>query len=218
MSKALTKTPLPGKSFFLFVVAPVVASAVYFGGTASDVFLTESRFVVRSSEQPTAPNLGGLLKGLSPSVGSENAMVVRDYLLARESIASIDKDLKLREHYKKGDMFQSFPAWFEDASLEQFYDYFPKMPTAGKMHKPERDTLENMNPACPPCNIDKHSLSLEEWRKMIQRSNDVLMRDVSAFRRAVRYGLVSLKDEPVLFYFEKLALEKQRELPRHAVA
>lgn len=92
------------------------------------------------------------------------------------------------------------------------------MPTAGKMHKPERDTLENMNPACPPCNIDKHSLSLEEWRKMIQRSNDVLMRDVSAFRRAVRYGLVSLKDEPVLFYFEKLALEKQRELPRHAVA
>lgn len=129
MSKALTKTPLPGKSFFLFVVAPVVASAVYFGGTASDVFLTESRFVVRSSEQPTAPNLGGLLKGLSPSVGSENAMVVRDYLLARESIASIDKDLKLREHYKKGDMFQSFPAWFEDASLEQFYDYFPKMAT-----------------------------------------------------------------------------------------
>lgn len=87
----------------------------------------------------------------------------------------------------------------------------------GKMHRPERDTLENMNPACPPCNIDKHSLSLEEWRKMIQRSNDVLMRDVSTFRRAVRYGLVSLKDEPVLFYFEKLALEKQRELPRQAV-
>jgi len=68
---------------------------------------------------------------------------------------------------------------------------------------PERDTLENMNPACPPCNIDKHSLSLESWRKIIQRSNDVLLRDVSTFRRAVRYGLVELATKPVVFFFEK---------------
>lgn len=69
---------------------------------------------------------------------------------------------------------------------------------------PHRDTLENMNPACPPCNIDKHSMSLESWRGMIERSNDVLLRDVSTFRRAIRYGLVQLKSEPVLFYFEKV--------------
>ena len=69
---------------------------------------------------------------------------------------------------------------------------------------PERDTLENMNPACPPCNIDKHSLSLESWRQMIQRSNEVLQRDVSTFRRAVRYGLVALSAEPVVFYFERV--------------
>lgn len=127
MANTLKKKPLPIKSFLLFVIAPVVASAVYFGGAASDVFLTESRFVVRSSEQATVPSLGGLLKGISPSVGSENAMVVRDYLLARESIASIDQSLKLREHYQKGDALQSFPSWFEEASLEHFYDYFPKM-------------------------------------------------------------------------------------------
>lgn len=41
----------------------------------------------------------------------------------------------------------------------------------GKMLRPERDTLENMNPACPPCNIDKHSLTLEGWRQLMQRSN-----------------------------------------------
>jgi 5-methylcytosine-specific restriction endonuclease McrA len=68
---------------------------------------------------------------------------------------------------------------------------------------PERDTIHNLNPACPPCNIDKHSLSLEDWRQMIQRSNDVLLRDVSTFRRAVRYGLVSLASGPVVFYFER---------------
>lgn len=67
---------------------------------------------------------------------------------------------------------------------------------------PHRDTLANMNPACPPCNIDKHSLSLESWRQMIQRSNEVLHRDVSTFRRAVRYGLVALSAKPVVFFFE----------------
>lgn len=118
-----------GKAFWLVVVVPVAASAAYFGLLASDVFLSESRFVVRSSEQPSAASLGGLLKGIAPSVGSENAMVVRDYLLARETIAGLDRQLGLRAHYRQGDALQAFPAWFEDATLEQFYEYLPKMAT-----------------------------------------------------------------------------------------
>lgn len=81
----------------------------------------------------------------------------------------------------------------------------------GKMHRPERDTIENMNPACPPCNLDKHSLSLEAWRDLMQRSNEVLLRDVSTFRRAVRYGLVTLNSAPIVFYFEKLATSAKGE-------
>ena len=73
---------------------------------------------------------------------------------------------------------------------------------------PERDTLENMNPACPPCNIDKHSMSLESWRSCIQRGNEGLMRDVGQFRRAVRFGTVSVVDCPVVFYFERIAQEQ----------
>ena len=78
---------------------------------------------------------------------------------------------------------------------------------------PHRGTLEYMNPACPPCNIDKHSMSLESWRNIIQRSNDVLQRDVSTFRRAVRYGLVQLTSSPVTFYFERLAGPAPKEAP-----
>ena len=70
---------------------------------------------------------------------------------------------------------------------------------------PERANLLNMNPACPPCNIDKHTFSLEEWRQIIQRSNEVLMRDVSTFRRAARFGLVSLNTAPVTFHCERLS-------------
>lgn len=48
-------------------------------------------------------------------------------------------------------------------------------------------------------------MSLEDWRGIIARSNEVLTRDVSTFRRALRYGLVQLNTKPVLFYFEQLA-------------
>ena len=75
----------------------------------------------------------------------------------------------------------------------------------GRMHRPERDTVENMNPSCVPCNLDKHAMTLEDWRGMIERSNEVLTRDVSTFRRALRYGLVQLNTQPVLFYFERVA-------------
>ena len=79
--------------------------------------------------------------------------------------------------------------------------------------RPENDTLANMNPACPPCNIDKHSMKLEDWRKTMQRSNEVLMRDVSTFRRAVRYGLVKLTNNPIVFHFERAAQAAKQGAP-----
>ncbi|WP_047219093.1 HNH endonuclease [Delftia lacustris] len=81
--------------------------------------------------------------------------------------------------------------------------------STGRMLRPERDTLENLNPACAPCNLDKHSLTLEAWRALMQRSNEVLMRDVSTFRRAVRYGLVELKATPIVFYFERAQAQQK---------
>lgn len=76
--------------------------------------------------------------------------------------------------------------------------------------KPENDVIENMNPACPPCNIDKHSLTLENWRAMMQQTCKALMRDSSTFRRAVRYGLVKIDDSPIVFYFERIADAKKQ--------
>ena len=81
--------------------------------------------------------------------------------------------------------------------------------STGRMLRPERDTLENLNPACAPCNLDKHSLTLEAWRALMQRSNEALMRDVSTFRRAARYGLVELKAAPIVFYFERAQAQQK---------
>lgn len=70
---------------------------------------------------------------------------------------------------------------------------------------PERDVIENLNPACPPCNINKHSCSLEGFRKQIEHYRDVqLLRDSGTARHLHRFGLLEIKQDPVVFYFEKV--------------
>lgn len=92
-------------------------------------------------------------------------------------------------------------------------DWLKRVGFAADTHRPpdypERDVLANLNPACAPCNIDKHSMTLEGWRELMQRSNEVLMRDVSTFRRAVRYGLVEMKSTPIVFYFERAQAQQK---------
>jgi 5-methylcytosine-specific restriction endonuclease McrA len=75
------------------------------------------------------------------------------------------------------------------------------------MDRPERDTFGNLMPACAPCNIDKHAMSLEEWRKKLQRSVDVLARNQPTYRHARRFGLVRETGAQVSFHFERAVQE-----------
>lgn len=71
------------------------------------------------------------------------------------------------------------------------------------LDRPENDTLDNLFPACQQCNIDKHCMSLEGWRGVVQEKVAVCRRNYSAFRHAERFGLVQEIKIPVVFWFEK---------------
>ena len=71
------------------------------------------------------------------------------------------------------------------------------------MKFPELDTLENLVPACKPCNIDKSVYPLEEWRAKLQRSCEVLRNNQPTYRHALRFGLVKEEAAIVVFYFER---------------
>lgn len=69
---------------------------------------------------------------------------------------------------------------------------------------PERLTLANQVPACPSCNINKHSYSLEEFRALIAGFVRSLNRDSVQYKVAKRYGLIVETDRPIQFYFETI--------------
>lgn len=74
-----------------------------------------------------------------------------------------------------------------------------------KMVKPERNTVANMMPACKGCNLHKGGYPLEDWRRILQRSAEIVGKQTSTFRAGVRMGVISVSTEPVTFYFERLA-------------
>jgi hypothetical protein len=71
------------------------------------------------------------------------------------------------------------------------------------MGSPERDTIDNMFPACRACNIDKHAMSLETWRGVVAGKVGVCRRNYKAFSHAERFGLVQEISKPVVFWFER---------------
>lgn len=80
-----------------------------------------------------------------------------------------------------------------------------RLRATGDVHRPERDCIENLNPACAPCNIDKHAMSLEGWRQKLQGAVGVLTRNQPTYRHAVRFGLVQETGAAVVFFFERAA-------------
>jgi hypothetical protein len=73
----------------------------------------------------------------------------------------------------------------------------------GEVYRPENDTLANMMPSCPPCNIDKHMMALEDWRTKLSRTLGVLQRNNPTYRHALRFGMLEEKPAPIVFYFER---------------
>jgi len=67
---------------------------------------------------------------------------------------------------------------------------------------PERFSIDNQMPSCPSCNINKHSMSLEEFRMLIAVFINSLNKRSVQYKIAKKFGLIKEISKPVVFYFE----------------
>ncbi|HDT5989640.1 TPA: HNH endonuclease [Raoultella planticola] len=72
----------------------------------------------------------------------------------------------------------------------------------GRVFHPERHDLENLFPACSPCNLFKATFSIEGFRKQIAHQPERAQAYSVNFRTAQRFGLVTVIERPVVFWFE----------------
>lgn len=110
--------------FSIVVLIPTFLAMVYYGLIASDIYISESRFIIRSPERPSASPIGSLLKGTGFSRSQDDSYSVQDYIASRDAMRMLDEKLNLREVYGKGDWIASFPGYRFDDSFEKMHEYY----------------------------------------------------------------------------------------------
>jgi len=114
--------------FVVTVVLPTALAAAYYGLIASDVYISESRFVVKSPQRQTQTGLSALLQGTGFSRSQDDTYSVHDFVLSRDALHELDQKLKLHAAFSNSDIdvFNRFPGIGRDGSFEAFHNYYLK--------------------------------------------------------------------------------------------
>ncbi len=110
------------------VLVPTTLALGYFGLYASDVYISESRFVVRTPDQKAASPLTAILKGTEFTRSQDDSYAVRDYAQSRDVLRLLDSKLAVRAHYSapEHDVVARFAGLDWDDSFENFHQYYNK--------------------------------------------------------------------------------------------
>ncbi len=120
---------LKDKLFVVCVLIPTVLALIYYGFVASDVYISESRFVIRSPQRTTQPGLvGAILQGTGFARSQDDTFSVHDFMTSRDALKELDDKLKVRAAFSqpKIDFLSRFPGPDGDDSFEALHKYYGK--------------------------------------------------------------------------------------------
>lgn len=114
---------------FLFtVVLPTLVAVFYFGLIKSDIYISESHFVIRSPERQIQTGLGAIFQGAGFSRSQDDAHNVHDFMLSRDALQNINAEIDLRKAFNRRevDLFSRFNPLGIDNSFEALFRYYRK--------------------------------------------------------------------------------------------
>ena len=114
--------------FFLAVVPPTVLAILYYGFIASNVYVSESQFVVRSPDKPTTSGLGVILKTAGFSNANDEIYSAQSYVFSRDALHAINRNDAFRTAYTRPSIsfFDRFNPTGMFGSFEDLYLYYRK--------------------------------------------------------------------------------------------
>lgn len=107
---------------------PVFLAIMYFGIFASDVYISESRFIVRSPDKPAATGLGVLLKSGGFANAGDEIYAAQSYVLSRDALEELNRNGQFVQAYRTASIsvFDRFnPTGFAGTG-EDLYNYYKK--------------------------------------------------------------------------------------------
>ncbi len=120
--------------FLVTVLLPTLAAILYYGLIASDVYISEASFVVRTPERgQVATSLGSFLQATGFSSDRIDSFAVQNFILSRDALRQLDERFNLRQAFSNPDIdfLNRFPGplWWR-TSFEDLHRYYQQNITA----------------------------------------------------------------------------------------
>lgn len=159
----------------LFVVFPTILATLYYSMIASGIYISESRFIIKSPDQkgPQISSLASLIETRSLSSGQEQANEILDYVRSRNALTDLTKryDVKSAFMSPRGDFLSRFPGISYSKTFEGLYKYYGKM--VGADLDPQTGTATIRVEAFTPTDAYKINAQLLDLSEaMVNRLNE----------------------------------------------
>lgn len=178
--------------FVATVLVPTLIAAAYLF-LRSDMYTSESRFVVQSSEKQQSTGLGALIKASGFSAASEEAFAANDYIKSRDALQTLNQDGMVSKAYSRADIsvFDRFNALGWSGGKDKLFKYYDDMVTVKYDSSAGITTLEVK--AFDPANAQKINLQLlDQAEKLVNRMNERGREDLVSYANS---ELIEAKDQ-----------------------
>lgn len=183
--------------FVITVLLPTLLAGLYFGAVASDVYISESRFVVRNPQRQVQSGLGALLQGTAFSRSQDDTYSVHDFIRSRDALKELDGKLQIRQRFSDPaiDALSRFPApdWW-DQSFEALHRYYLKHVQI------EYDTVSSISV------LRVRAYTAEQAQKMNEQLLEMGERLVNNMNTRSRQDLIRVAEQEV-----KIAEERSKQ-------
>lgn len=120
--------------FAVFVLVPTFLGLIYYGLIASDVYTSQSKFVIKSPGQKSSQvtTLASLIQTTGISAGKDQTQEVLEYIRSRDALRDLNRKSDVVGIYstRGADFLSKFPQPLHDRSFENLYKYYRTMVTA----------------------------------------------------------------------------------------
>lgn len=117
--------------FVLFVILPTLLATLYYGLIASDIYVSESRFVIKSPDQKRSQmtSLASLIQTTGLSGGQEQTNEILAYVRSRNALKALERNPDIRAKFgsPSADSLARFPMFFSKGTFEDLFKYYEKM-------------------------------------------------------------------------------------------
>ncbi|NOW44552.1 capsular polysaccharide transport system permease protein [Novosphingobium sp. SG751A] len=121
------------------VVLPTLATAAYEGLFASDIYVSESRFVIKAPAQKSAQvsTLANLIQTTGLSGGQEQANEVIDYIRSRSALAAVNRGGAVAAMFGRAgvDALARYPGVLARPGREHLFRYYSAMINVAMNHE-----------------------------------------------------------------------------------